>query len=87
MEIEHIKNQGITFWPDRIGPLFPTLWTSHKFGHRRRPYAPNVFENVFIMLSFASELALSPNPLLYLVFLSKFVMAAKTIAKFRILYC
>ena len=86
MEIEHIKNQGVTFWPERIGPLFPMLWTGHEFGYRRQPYAPNVFENVFIMLSFASELALSPNPLLYLVFMSKFVMAAKTIVKFRILY-
>jgi hypothetical protein len=86
MEIEHIKNQGVTFWPERIGPLFPMLWTGHEFGHRRQPYAPNVFENVFIMLSFASELALSPNPLLYLVFLSKFVVAARAVAKFRILY-
>jgi hypothetical protein len=52
----------------------------------RRPYAPNVFENAFVMLLFASELALSPNPLLYLVFLSKFVVAARAVAKFRILY-
>jgi hypothetical protein len=34
MEIEHIKNRGVTFWPERIGPLFPTLWTSHEFGRK-----------------------------------------------------
>ena len=45
-----------------------------------------VFANAFIMLSFASELALGPDPLPYLVFPRKFVMAAKTIAKFWILY-
>jgi hypothetical protein len=39
-------------------------------------YAPNVFANAFITLLFTSKLALSPNPLLYLVFLSKFAMAA-----------
>jgi len=32
MEIEHIKNQGVTFWARRIGPLFPTLWSGHEFG-------------------------------------------------------
>jgi hypothetical protein len=50
--------------------------------NHRFVYAPNIFANAFIMLSFSSELALSPNPLLYLVFPRKFVMAAKTIAKF-----
>ena len=32
MEIEHIKNWGVTFWPERIGQLFPTLWSGHEFG-------------------------------------------------------
>ena len=32
MEIEHIKNRGVTFWLERIGPLFPTLWSGHEFG-------------------------------------------------------
>ena len=32
MEIEYIKNRGVTFWPERIGPLFPTLWSGHDFG-------------------------------------------------------
>jgi hypothetical protein len=33
VEIEHIKNQQVTFWPKRIGRLFPTPWSSHEFGH------------------------------------------------------
>jgi hypothetical protein len=31
MKIEHIENQGVTFWFERIGPLFPMLWSGHEF--------------------------------------------------------
>ena len=31
--IEHMKNRRVTFWPKRIGRLFPTLWSGHEFGH------------------------------------------------------
>jgi len=34
MEIEHIKNGGVTFWPERIDSLFLTLWSGHEFGHK-----------------------------------------------------
>ena len=34
VEIEHIRNRGVTFWPNRIEQLFPTLWSSHEFGHK-----------------------------------------------------
>ena len=33
MEIEHIENRGVTFWPEKIGPVFPTLWSGHEFSH------------------------------------------------------
>jgi len=33
VEIEHMKNLWVTFWPKRIGRLFPTLWSGHEFGH------------------------------------------------------
>jgi len=33
VEIEHVKNRRVTFWPKRIGQLFPTLWSGHEFGH------------------------------------------------------
>jgi len=28
--IEHVKDWGVTFWPKRIGQIFPTLWSGHK---------------------------------------------------------
>ena len=31
VEIEHIENRGVTFWLERIGPVFPTLWSGHEF--------------------------------------------------------
>ena len=34
VEIKHIKNQGVTFYPKRIGWLFPTLWSGHEVGHK-----------------------------------------------------
>ena len=34
VEIEYIRNRGVTFWPKRIRQLFPTLWSSHEFGHK-----------------------------------------------------
>ena len=27
--IEHIKNHGVIFWPERIWPVFPMLWSGH----------------------------------------------------------
>ena len=32
VEIGHIKNRGVIFWPERIRPVFPTLWSGHDFG-------------------------------------------------------
>ena len=29
----HIKNRGVIYWPKRIGPVIPTLWSSHNFSH------------------------------------------------------
>ena len=33
VEIEHIENRGVTFWPEKIGPVFLMLWSSHEFSH------------------------------------------------------
>ena len=33
VEIEHIENRGFTFRPERIGQVFPTLWSGHQFSH------------------------------------------------------
>ena len=33
VDIEHIKNRGVIYWPERIGPVIPTLWSGHDFGH------------------------------------------------------
>ena len=33
VDMGHIKNQGVIYWPERIGPLIPTLWSGHNFGH------------------------------------------------------
>jgi hypothetical protein len=30
VEIEHIKDQRVTFWLERIRQLFPMLWSGHK---------------------------------------------------------
>jgi len=30
MEIEHVKDWGVTFWPKRIWRIFPTLWSGHE---------------------------------------------------------
>jgi len=32
VDIGHIKNRGVIYWPDRIGPVIPTLWSGHDFG-------------------------------------------------------
>ena len=29
VEIEHIKNRRVTFWPERIGPVVPMLWSGY----------------------------------------------------------
>ena len=33
VEIDHIENRGVTFWPERIGLVFSTLWNGHEFSH------------------------------------------------------
>ena len=33
VEIDHIKKQGFIFLPERIGLVFPTLWSGHEFSH------------------------------------------------------
>jgi hypothetical protein len=33
VDIGHIKNRGVIYWPERIGPAIPTLWSGHVFGH------------------------------------------------------
>ena len=43
------------------------MWLSTVADNHRFSYAPNIFTNAFVMLSFASKLALSSNPLLYLI--------------------
>ena len=30
VEIEHM---GVTFRPEKIGPVFPMLWSGHEFSH------------------------------------------------------
>ena len=32
VDMGHIKNRGVIYWPERIGPVFPTLWSGHNFG-------------------------------------------------------
>jgi hypothetical protein len=32
VDIGHIKNRGVIYWPERIGPVIPTLWSGHVFG-------------------------------------------------------
>ena len=32
VDIGHIKIQGVIYWPERIGPVIPMLWSSHNFG-------------------------------------------------------
>ena len=34
VEIDHVKNQEVTFWPEIIGPVFPMLWSGHEFSHK-----------------------------------------------------
>jgi hypothetical protein len=34
----HIINQGVIYWPERIGLVIPTLWSGHNFG-----------QNLFVM--------------------------------------
>ena len=33
IEIEHIKNQEVTFWPEAIRQVVPTLQSGPKFSH------------------------------------------------------
>jgi hypothetical protein len=30
VEVEHIKNWEVTFWPERIRQLSATLWSGHE---------------------------------------------------------
>jgi hypothetical protein len=50
MEIEHIKNRGITFWSEKIGPLFPTLWSGHEFGQGSRKSETYIFAFADLLL-------------------------------------
>ena len=34
VDVEHIKNRGVTFWPERTGPVFPMLWSGHNIGQK-----------------------------------------------------
>jgi hypothetical protein len=29
VDMGHIKNRGVIYWPERIGLVIPTLWSSH----------------------------------------------------------
>ena len=31
-DMGHIQNRSVIYWPKRIGPVFPTLWSGHNFG-------------------------------------------------------
>ena len=37
VDIGHIKNQGVIYWPERIGLVIPTLWSGHNFGQNLWP--------------------------------------------------
>ena len=34
VDIGHIKDQGVIYWPERIGPVIPTLSSGHNFSHK-----------------------------------------------------
>jgi hypothetical protein len=34
VKIGHTTAQIVTYWPERIRPAFPTLWSGHDFGHK-----------------------------------------------------
>ena len=34
VEIDHIDNKGVTFWLERIRPVFPMLWSGHEFSRK-----------------------------------------------------
>ena len=34
VDIGHIKNRGVIYWPERIGPVISTLWSGHDFSHK-----------------------------------------------------
>jgi hypothetical protein len=34
VDMRHIKNRGVIYWPERIGPIIPTLWSGHNFSHK-----------------------------------------------------
>ena len=34
VETEHIENREVIFWLERIGPVFPMLWSSHEFSRK-----------------------------------------------------
>jgi hypothetical protein len=34
VKIGHIKTCRVIYLPERIGPAFPMLWSSHDFGHK-----------------------------------------------------
>ena len=36
VKIGHTTAQIVTYWPERIGPAFPTLWSGHDFGQKKK---------------------------------------------------
>jgi uncharacterized membrane protein len=34
VDMGHIKNQVVIYWPKRIRPVIPMLWSSHNFGQK-----------------------------------------------------
>ena len=34
VKVGHIETQNVIYWPKRIGPAFPMLWSSHDFDHK-----------------------------------------------------
>ena len=72
VEIEHIKNQRVTLWPERIGQAFPMLWSGHEFIQEiLTPYPILLGHNVtlqFLMCSISTNiLTVLPNFLIIII--------------------
>ena len=37
VDIGRIKHRGVIYWPERFGPVIPTLWSGHDFGQNSWP--------------------------------------------------
>ena len=51
VEIEHVKNRRVTFWPERIGRVFPTLWLGHEFSQSITSHSAEVITVPPILVS------------------------------------